>query len=274
MSQSAITAGHNYPAQLNGSGRTAAFERRKPGHLDRIAREREQSDEGSKLSSQGAKTILFFATGMLTFSLVLYYSASFFGDGLSRVGYSQSTNPIEIIVGNSALEVPSNVVRFQKQRAPGSYKRLELFLHWPTLSGYHDLLRTSFSQTGDQADLVFLSLEPRTMSLDMSGRMEPIYSRYFSGNPTKGPAGLVRQPLSTEGGFIDEDLYYDTNNPYPFAARCVRPKSTVSTPFCIRDIHIGKDLMLTYRFHVRHLPDWLKIDERIRLYANSLLMNL
>lgn len=251
----------------------ASFDRRMPGHLDRIAREHATDEAKTEISPKLGRQVLVFAASLLALSLVMYCAAMLFGEGISRGGHSASSKPLEIIIGNSALRVPSNVIRFSSQRHPGTHGRLELYLHWPTLSGYNELLDSSFSRAGDQSDLIFVSLEPRTMSLDMSGRIQPIYSRFFDGSNTKGPAGLIRQPLSAKGGFIDEDLFYEAASPYPFATRCVRPKSTISTPFCIRDIHIGKDLMLTYRFHVRHLPDWLKIDRRIRKYSNTLLVS-
>ncbi|MEM9332782.1 MAG: hypothetical protein AAGA53_15775 [Pseudomonadota bacterium] len=243
-----------------------------PGHLDRITQAHKVEEKEPKFSAKAAKLIVLLTAGLLAFSILLYGFVSLFGGGISRGGHSASTQQLEVIVGNSALRIPANTIRFQSQRHAGAHGRIELYLHWPTLSGYNDVLEASFSRASDQSDLIFLSLEPRTMSLDMSGRIEPIYSRFFDGPAKKASAGLIRQPLSPDGGFIDEDLYYEASSPYPFVTRCARPKSTISTPFCIRDIHVGKDLMLTYRFHVRHLPDWIKIDRRIRQYAKALLI--
>ena len=272
MSQTTVNQSFNFIANSAGRQTGAAFDRRMPGHLNRIAREHASEDEKPGLSPKIAKTILVVAAALLMVSLVLYYAALLFGDGISRSGHSASTERLEVVIGNSALRIPANTIRFGNQRLSGPHQRMEMYLHWPTLSGYSDALERSFSRTGDQSDLIFLSLEPRSMSLEMSGRIEPIYSRFFEGNAKPGPAGLVRQPLSAEGGFIDEDLYYEAGSPYPYATRCVKPKSALSTPFCIRDIHIGKDLMLSYRFHVRHLPEWLKIDQGIREHVNGLIM--
>lgn len=216
--------------------------------------------------------LLFVTSGLFCLAITLYGLAGLLGDSLSRGGHSASKDKLEIVVANSVLNVPENIIRFSSQRRAGTHRSLELYLHWPTLSGYDDRIKEYFSGTNTQSSLLFLSIEPRSMSLDMSGRIGPIYSKFFNGVPSKGIGGLVRQPLTPEGGFIDEDLYYESGSPYPFAARCVRVGSTVATPFCIRDIHIGKDLMLTYRFHIKHLPDWLSIDEQVRIYVNSLLV--
>ena len=251
----------------------AAFERRMPGHLDRIARHYERKEKRPAMSARLAKAVLYIGGAMLVLSLVLYFSVSLFGDGISRGGHSASTRKMEVIIANSALHIPSNVIRFESQRHGGNQKRVELYLHWPTVSGYTDELSASFNRGNAQSDLIFLSLEPRMMSLEMSGRINPIYSRFFDGPGQKSVAGLIKQPLSVDGGFIDEDLFYEEVSPYPYATRCVRPGSTINTPFCIRDVHVGKDLMLTYRFHIKHLASWLKIDRTMRHFVEGLIIN-
>ncbi len=213
------------------------------------------------------------AAGCWFFSLLFYFAVIVFGDGISRGGHSASTERLEIIVGNSALSVPANTIRYSSQRVSGNYRRLELYLHWPQLTGYHDELAVSFNRASSKSDLIFLSLEPRVMSLEMSGRISPIYTKFFEGAAQPSVAGLIKQPLSAEGGFIDEDLFYEKTSPYPYAIRCIRPDSTINTPFCIRDIHVGKDMMLTYRFHIQHLASWLEIERSMRRYVDGLLIN-
>ena len=109
------------------------------------------------------------------------------------------------------------------------------------------------------------------MSFDMSGRLNSIYSVFFEGLGIAEAHGLVRQPLSESGGYIDEDMYFEPNSPYPFAARCVREISKIGAPLCIRDIHIGNDLMITYRFHKDFLDQWIELDSSIATFAKSLM---
>ena len=109
------------------------------------------------------------------------------------------------------------------------------------------------------------------MSFDMSGRLERIYSVFFNSVGVMEEFGLVRQALSEDGGFVDEDLYFQPNNPSPFVTRCVREGVNTVMPYCIRDVHIGQDLMITYRFHKRYLENWTKLDHSIRKFSASLL---
>lgn len=264
---------NQYTREQNRFRSFAAAPDNAPGQLDRLARQHEDDDKSGKISNRLAATIFYFAAGLCVLAVAVYYLAALFGDGISRGGHSASMRPIEMVIGNSALNIPENVIRFANQRHSGAHERVELYLHWPLLTGYSDALKTAFSHGGGQSELIFMSLEPRTMSLDMSGRIEPIYTRFFDGKAQKAHYGLIRQPLSADGGFVDEDLYIESGSPYPYAVRCVRPQSTISTPFCIRDIHIGKDLMLTYRYHIRHLSEWLAIDRNVRNFANKMLVS-
>lgn len=217
--------------------------------------------------------VLVITAIMLVIAVSLFLGAIYFGDGLSRAGHSVDESKLEIVIGNNVLNVPANTIRFPVQRRDGMQERLDLYLHWPSLTGYTDQLKNEFNRADDAGDLVFLTLEPRTMSFDMSGRVGPIYSVFFNGLGVRIENGLVRQPLDEAGGFIDEDMYYQADSPYPFATRCVREASSVGAPFCIRDVHIGKDLMVTYRFHKRFLAQWFELDQAVRAYANSLVLN-
>lgn len=220
-----------------------------------------------------AKIVFIFSLALACIAIFALGIANYFGDHISRGGHSASTSPLEIVIANAVLKVPANMVRFSSQRKNGTQSRLELYMHWPTLSGYSDDLKNNFSDAGQQPNLIFASLEPRSMSLDMSGRMKPIYSKFFEGPPLPAMAGLLRQPLSAEGGFIDEDIFYQFDSPYPFAVRCVRETSKVATPYCLRDIHLRGNLMLTYRFHIRHLHHWIAIESAMREKISAMILN-
>ena len=208
--------------------------------------------------------VLLLGSGFLLLLCVIYIAGTQFGDVLIADEYSSRTSKTEIVIGKRVLQVPENIIRFAKQRHPGSYNQLELVMHWPTLSGYNTALHNVFYSSDAHKELIFMTLEQRTMSQDMSGRFGPIYTRFFKGEAKKSAYGLMAQPLDPDGGFIDEDLYYDASGSHPFVARCTRQTRDNAIPSCLRDIHIGSDLALKYRFHADHLHDWLAIDQRIR----------
>ena len=219
-------------AQYAGNREQSAFERRMPGHHDRLAMERQQRKSVGRpvVSASLLKTLFLISSLLFLLASIIYFAAHWFGDELSRGGHSISQEKLEIVIGNDVINVPANMVRFSSQRKSGVQPRLELYVHWPTMSGYKENLRNRFNAPSEKSDLIFLTLENREMSFDMSGRILPIYSKFFDGGPYRYKAGLVRQPLSIEGGFIDEDLYYAAGSPYPYAARCVRENSSTGTP--------------------------------------------
>ena len=210
---------------------------------------------------------------LLVLSFSLYAMAEYFGEGLSRGGHVASSEIHEVVIANNVLQIPADTIRFPNQRRAGVQSRIDLYLHWPSLSGYSDDLKRVFSDVHNSAELLFLTIEPRNMSYDMSGRLEPIYSVFFDGIGVEEDFRLIRQPLSSAGGFVDEDLYFQPDNPYPFVTRCVREGSNGAMPYCIRDVHIGTDLMVTYRFHKTFLKDWRALDNAIRKYSASLMQN-
>ncbi len=261
------------PLSIVGRNGTAALKRKMPGHIEQLAKSR-MDDEKKKIniSSKILNKIIFWTIALFVIALIMSVLAHFFGDSLSRAGHSSSTKQLEIVVGDEYLKVPANKVRFYSQRSTGAVNKLELYMHWPSLSGYQDALSDDFNNSENNKNLVFLSIEPRTMSFDMSGRVAPIYSQFFEGQAQTTNTGLIKQALSAKGGYIDEDLYYAAASPYPFATRCVREVAS-TTPFCIRDIHIGKNLMLTYRFHQKHLVNWIELEQSISAIAKSMIIS-
>lgn len=230
--------------------------------------------ESTEISRGFINKLVYVCATLLVLVACFYGFAVSFGDGISRGGHSIDKTPLNVVIGPDSLAIPGNTIRFDHQRRAGQAESIELYLHWPSLSGYAENLRAEYNKPMNEADLVFLSLEKRIMTFDMSGRVTPIYERFFEGEAEQTSIGLIRQPLSAKDGFIDEDLYYAADSPYPYATRCVRSDSRVSTPFCIRDIHVGKGLMLTYRFHKRFLSQWIELDQALRAYMKSMITNL
>ncbi len=182
-----------------------------------------------------------------------------------------STTPIEVVIGNDVLNIPANAIRFRQQRAAGIHDRIDLYLRWPALDGYRADADADFHSETVNPNLILVSLTPRAMRLDMSGRVEPIYSQFLEGPAEAVGHGLAKRALATSGGYVDEDLYFEENSPYPYASRCIRMGSPVGTPYCLRDIHLGRNLTVTYRFHVSLIGDWMAIEAAIRARIQAML---
>jgi hypothetical protein len=88
-----------------------------------------------------------------------------------------------------------------------------------------------------------------------------------------GPAGTTVYDLNGKSGYLNEVLVVGPRpGKDPFVARClVGPSAEESLAPCERDIHVGQDLSLSYRFPREFLDDWQAVDAAISSEAAHLL---
>lgn len=205
-------------------------------------------------------------------SLCLTIAGHYLGHTISLGGHTEDTTPREIVIGNNVLELPANTIRFDRQRRDGDAERVDLYLHWPDMLGYQPTFLSDFNGAGPDKRLLFLTFEPRATSQDMSGRYGPIYSTLTEDPGSKGPAGLTIERFRADSGFVNEELMVSTEQAgqMPFVVRCLDEEtSKTNLASCQRDIFLGEDLQLTYRFPREILGDWQKLDQQIRTFAEA-----
>ena len=244
---------------------------RDPRHaFDRTSPRRDPPESGSTAAPASAvrvgpaKLLSGVSLVLLAFAGVILALAHYAGAEISRGGHSTDTSAREILIGNDVLEVPANVIRFPTQRRAGDVERLDLYLRWPDMAGYTEEAASDFNSPAVNPAIVFLTIEPRSMTMDMSGRIGPIYSKFLAGPEHDAGHGLKRRALDGDSGYGGEELWYETGSPYPFAARCMAPETPGATPYCLRDIHIGRDLTVTYRFHQSLMGEWMALEKSVR----------
>jgi len=214
---------------------------------------------------------------VITISILVFAfvtAAKYFGSYAIKSGSSEDTSIRQIIVGNDVLNIPANVFRFKEQRQAITAKQLDLFFHWPDFKGYslarHELF---YGQAGTPGDLIFVTINNRKISLDMSERFKPVYLKLLEGKAAKSALGLVFQRLKPEAGYSGEELHYQTGVDLPYVVRCQRQKTNPPSASCMRDINIGKGLSVTYRFSRKLLPNWRPLEETIRNLTVGYLSN-
>ena len=176
--------------------------------------------------------------------------------------FTVDTKLKQIILSNDVLNIPANLIRFERQRNSDTLDRIDLAILWPDGSGYSQKLSTDFQNTGLTTNVIFLSLVKRKLSLDMSGRLGSVYSKLFAGEKTAGPAGLYFQPLKQGSGYDGEQLAIYKDENLTWVARC-QDSSAPTRPTCMRDIFLGESLSLQYRFPRHLLKHWLKIENLV-----------
>ncbi|TDH39243.1 hypothetical protein E2A64_09305 [Pseudohoeflea suaedae] len=199
-----------------------------------------------------------------------------FGQSMILAGHTEDTTPHQIVIGTDVLELPANVIRFEAARRDGVQEAIDTYFAWPGMGGYSEANRQVFNQTNSADGLIFAQLTQATMSRDMSGRYEPIYKRIVEGSPVPGPGGLVSYRIRSDAGYSSELLYVDqAGGLKPYVVRCLIENGqtgAISTQTgCQRDIFIGQDLSLTYRFSIDLLPQWREIEADVRArFENAL----
>ena len=223
--------------------------------------------EDEPLFSTGflARALVYLAI-MASLTMALVFGGHWLGKRINLAGHTDSREVMTIDIGRDRLKFPANVIRFDTQRHNGAAERVDLYLAWPSMDGYSRDKSALFNDLSKSRSLIFLQVTQSIMSRDMSGRVEPIYSHYFKGAPEAYGNGLTLHHFAPEAGYQDDVLLTagrkgDTD----YAVRCILPDLAVGATAgdCQRDIFVGNDLSVLYRFSSDLLPQWREIDRAV-----------
>ncbi|WP_309084512.1 hypothetical protein [Chelativorans sp.] len=204
-------------------------------------------------------------TAFALLSLGITVAAVWLGAMILDSGHSASATEREIVIGNDVFVVPENAIRFEEARRDGVQPRLDLYLRWPELEGYTAEAEEAFNNSDGAKSIIFLTLEPRMLSRDMSGRLEPIYRGLLQAEPADGPAGLKLYRFREDSGYAGELLAVgERPGNAPFVARCLAGEiARTALASCDRDIFISAETTLSYRFPEALLSEWQALDAAI-----------
>lgn len=187
---------------------------------------------------------------------------------------TDSLQEYRITIGEDPLALAANTLRFRDQRHDGNQERVDLALAWPEMLGYSAALKSRFDDVSKPGSLVFLELSESTMSQDMSGRLLPIYEQLFDGAPSPVAFGLTLHHLKGDSGYGREVILTAPRpGDSPYVVRCLLPAQGESPTSgdCQRDIGVGEDLTVLYRFSSNLLYDWQHIDDAVKSYVDQRL---
>lgn len=214
---------------------------------------------------------VFAALALLSAGISI--AGKWLGGSIAMAGHTDDRTTRKVVIGGNMIVAPANAIRFERQRMSGAAARLDLYFHWPDMEGYSREAADAFNHADGRGTIVFASLEPRMMSRDMSGRFEPIYRELISAPPVPGPNGVSLYRLAEKSGYLNEELAVARRDGRePYVARCLTgPGAGESLAPCERDIHVGEDLSLTYRFPRELLAEWQRLDTAVIAKAAEML---
>lgn len=213
-------------------------------------------------------TKILSAMLMLVIStVILHYGLRHFTNPATLGDHSLSAEPVDILISESALQIPQNIIRRGSQRQSGRHQVIDLYFQWPTLAGYSQENATVFESTEHLDSMIFVSLIEAEPPSSAERRLEGIYRRFFIGKAWRGPDGLIGQALDPSSGYQSEDVFYAKNGPETFVTRCLRQSEADKNnvlPTCLYDFEFEKNVTVTVRFHRNLLPAWRKIDSSLK----------
>ncbi|PDQ17155.1 hypothetical protein CN311_31550 [Mesorhizobium sanjuanii] len=232
--------------------------------------------EGPQLTAVDStlmKRVFYAFATLALLSVAISLGGKWFGRSIAMAGYTDDTTIHKIVIGNNVIAVPANFIRFDQARRDGIASRLDLYLRYPEMDGYSTAARDDFNHIGPRGNIVFLSFEQQMMSRDMSGRFAPIYSALIAQPGTPGPGGTTLYGFTEKSGYLNEVLAVAGRpGKDPFVARCLSgPSAAESLAPCERDIQVGDNLSLSYRFPREFLGDWQALDAAIAAEAARIL---
>lgn len=225
------------------------------------------------VDSRLMKRVFYAFAALALLSVAISLGGKWLGRSIAMGGYTDDATVRKVVIGNNVIAVPANFIRFDQARHDGTASRLDLYLRYPQMDGYSQAARDDFNHMGQARNILFLTFEPQMMSRDMSGRFAPIYSALIVQPGTAGPSGTTFYGFNEKSGYLNEVLVV-ANRPGkdPFVARCLSgPSAEQSLAPCERDIQVGEDLSLTYRFPREFLGDWQALDAAIAAEASRFL---
>ena len=231
-----------------------------------------ESPDFEVVNSTLMKRVFYIFAALALLSIAISVGGKWLGRSIAMAGYTDDATVRQIVLGNNLISVPANFIRFDQARRDGIASRLDLYLRYPEMDGYSTAARDDFNHATTRK-IIFLSFEPRMMSRDMSGRFAPIYSALIEKPGTPGPGGTTVYAFTEKSGYLNEVLAVaERPGKDPFVARCLSgPSAEESLAPCERDIQVGDDLSLTYRFPRELLANWPALDAAIAAKVAGIL---
>jgi len=223
-----------------------------------------------KTSAARARAWRLFAglVGLAVIAGALYLH----GLGQGTVGGVTDPTPVALTVAGHDLLVPANMLRDGALRHGGTVARVDIALHWPDFRGYTEATADDFIRGDPRAPIIYASISGQVSPLDATARLDTVYARFFTGEPVAGPAGLVGRTLNPDSGFGGEIVYFLPSAQQPFVARCPARETPEVPATCLRDINLGSDLTILFRFDRNLLGHWQQLEAGMRQLTANLLV--
>jgi hypothetical protein len=159
---------------------------------------------------------------------------------------------LPIVIGDVLFRVPPGAIRQKVQRRAGNQERIDLIYVWPALTPAATLSKTDEAIPKERLFVNIATAAPTAMV--PAERLKTIYPRYTDTTPRNAPEGLTMLSFRDDTPYRGEDVFYETQSPEHFIARCTRGTAVVGGTCLYERFFNGADV--TVRFARAWLNDW------------------
>lgn len=232
-----------------------------------------EASQGSPLTELSRRAFWIFAI-LAILSLALFMFGNTYGDRIALAGHTTELEPLEVVIGNDVMSIPTNMIRLAEQRNEGLTEAINLYVHWPTKQGFTLEQADAFNNIdGAGRDIIFLTFKVRDRFLAMNERFEPVYKKAVTGPIRTIHNGLYVQALMPSLGYNDEILVWADarNSIHPdFIARCANATNETYIAPCETDVFVARSLEMKARFSQDMLVRWPTLKSELSAFAASL----
>ena len=206
----------------------------------------------------------------------LYY---YFGPSLRELrgdtpDPSASTAPISMLIGETELVVPTNFTRFPRSRRDGRRQTVALYALLPGLTPFTTEDAEKFDSNQPDSAVLYFDISTHSSALSEEERLERVYKLNVT-DPLgrEGPFGLTAYDFKENTGYESEDLFvFNEDGRPPIVIRCFKETEIIPSPHCRRDMQIGDQLSLSYRYKRPWLAQWRSIDLSLQKLVQSFIV--
>lgn len=209
-------------------------------------------------------------------TMLLNFAIRHFTDPVALGGHSTSREGVDVVISQTTMKIPKNIIRRKQQRITGRHQVMDLYFQWPSLKGYSREDAALYENTNQLNSLIFVSLIESDAPNSPEQRLEGIYRRFFTGRAWRGPDNLIGQTLDPKSGYESEDVFYARNGESIFVTRCLQQQEADKSqvlPTCLYDFQLEERITVNIRFHRNLLNQWREIDKSIKRQLISMRTN-
>jgi len=215
---------------------------------------------------------VFLVTAVLTGLVLLYYLSPTPSELIEeQAAPTDSSALVALTVGRQGFHIPANYIPFASARKGGTLDELTLVALLPDLQGYATGEAQAFADNSAESRVVNFTIRNQAILAERD-RMARIYlPQVQNRDGTPGPYELTQYAFRADSGYRDEEMFVGDTDKGPMVLRCTKPAPDAVAPSCLRDMPLGPNLALSYRFKRAHLPDWREIDSSVRALIGAFM---